>query len=172
MNVHQPLARQDSAEAKSAARENVARIPTAPYREATDVVLSSLASDPAKGLTQTEARQRLDSYGPNQLKSAPETPWWMRLLEQFQNVLVIILLVAVVISMVEWLLQDPRESALPYEAIVILVIVAAGGTVLPRNSALRIARLTTPNAHSKSHPPGCLHRGRRDDLAFCSRAAT
>ena len=35
----------------------------------------------------------------------------------------IILLVATVISMVEWLLQDPRETALPYEAIVILLIV-------------------------------------------------
>ena len=35
----------------------------------------------------------------------------------------IILLVATVISVVEWLLQDPRESALPYEAIVILAIV-------------------------------------------------
>ncbi len=45
------------------------------------------------------------------------------MLEQFQNFLVIILLVATVISMVEWLLQDPRETALPYEAIVILLIV-------------------------------------------------
>ena len=35
----------------------------------------------------------------------------------------IILLVATVVSMVEWLMQDPRESALPYEAIVILAIV-------------------------------------------------
>ena len=70
-----------------------------------------------------EAQQRLDQYGPNQLKSAPETPWWRRLVEQFQNFLVIILLVATVISGIEWLLQDPRESALPYEAIVILAIV-------------------------------------------------
>ena len=70
-----------------------------------------------------EAQRRLEQYGPNQLKSAPETPWWRRLLEQFQNFLVIILLVATVISVVEWLLQDPRESALPYEAIVILAIV-------------------------------------------------
>ena len=62
-------------------------------------------------------------YGPNRLKSAPETPWWRRLLEQFESFLVIILLVATVISMVEWLLQDPRETALPYEAIVILAIV-------------------------------------------------
>jgi Ca2+-transporting ATPase len=67
--------------------------------------------------------RRLQQYGTNQLKSAPETPWWKRLLEQFENFLVIILLVATVISVVEWLLQDPRESALPYEAIVILAIV-------------------------------------------------
>ena len=70
-----------------------------------------------------EAKRRLEQYGPNQLKSAPETPWWKRLLEQFENFLVIILLVAIVISVIEWLLQDPRESALPYEAIVITVIV-------------------------------------------------
>ena len=70
-----------------------------------------------------EAQRRLEQFGPNQLKSAPETPWWKRLLEQFENFLVIILLVATVISVVEWLLQDPRESALPYEAIVILAIV-------------------------------------------------
>ena len=70
-----------------------------------------------------EAQRRLGEYGPNQLKSAPETPWWRRLAEQFQNFLVIILLVATVISGIEWLLQDPRESALPYEAIVIMAIV-------------------------------------------------
>src|SRR4030095_6725798 len=46
-----------------------------------------------------------------------------RFLEQFENFLVIILLFAIVISVIEWLLQDPRESALPYEAIVISVIV-------------------------------------------------
>ena len=78
---------------------------------------------PVGRLEQAEAQRRLEQFGPNQLKSAPETPWWTRLLEQFQNFLVIILLVATVISMVEWLLQDPRETALPYEAIVILLIV-------------------------------------------------
>ena len=52
----------------------------------------------SRGLTQDEARRRLEQYGPNQLKSAPETPWWRRLLEQFENFLVIILLVATVIS--------------------------------------------------------------------------
>ncbi|MFL6821459.1 MAG: cation-translocating P-type ATPase [Xanthobacteraceae bacterium] len=95
----------------------------APHRAPAQAVVSALGSDAAHGLSRAAAQQRLEQYGPNRLKSAPETPWWRRLLEQFQNLLVIILLVATVISMVEWLLQDPRETDLPYEAIVILLIV-------------------------------------------------
>jgi Ca2+-transporting ATPase len=105
------------------AAERMTAAKVAPHHEPADAVVSALGSDAARGLTQTEAHSRLAQYGPNQLKSAPPTPWWKRLLEQFENFLVIILLVAVVISMIEWLLQDPRESALPYEAIVILAIV-------------------------------------------------
>jgi P-type Ca2+ transporter type 2C len=95
----------------------------APHRAPAQAVVSALGSDAAHGLSRAAAQQRLEQYGLNRLKSAPETPWWRRLLEQFQNFLVIILLVATVISMVEWLLQDPRETDLPYEAIVILLIV-------------------------------------------------
>jgi Ca2+-transporting ATPase len=104
------------------------RIPTAAsidkaHCQAAPAVVAALDSDAARGLSRTDAQRRLEQHGPNQLKSAPETPWWKRLLEQFENFLVIILLVATVISVVEWLLQDPRETALPYEAIVILAIV-------------------------------------------------
>ena len=95
---------------------------TAPHRETAGAVLAGLGSR-SGGLTGSEVRARLEQYGPNRLKSAPETPWWRRLLEQFESFLVIILLVAVVISVIEWALQDPRESALPYEAIVIMAIV-------------------------------------------------
>jgi Ca2+-transporting ATPase len=94
-----------------------------PHRKSAEAVVEALGSDSARGLSQAEVQRRLDLHGPNRLKSAPETPWWRRLLEQFESFLVIILLVAIVISMAEWLLQEPRESALPYEAIVILAIV-------------------------------------------------
>ena len=100
-----------------------ASISAAPHRQPVESVVSEFGSDATRGLSSAEAQRRLAQYGPNQLKSAPETPWWQRLIEQFQNFLVIILLVATVISGIEWLLQDPRESALPYEAIVILAIV-------------------------------------------------
>ena len=92
------------------------------HSETADAVLAALGSDRDRGLSPSEARQRLAREGPNELTSAGETPWWRQLAEQFANILVIILMVATAISMVEWLLQDPRESALPYEAIVILAI--------------------------------------------------
>ncbi|MPZ33083.1 MAG: HAD-IC family P-type ATPase [Rhodospirillales bacterium] len=94
-----------------------------PHRKSAEAVVEALASDSARGLSQAEVQRRLDLHGPNRLKSAPETPWWRRLLEQFESFLVIILLVAIAISMAGWLLQEPRETALPYEAIVILAIV-------------------------------------------------
>ena len=96
---------------------------TAAHAVPAETVVFALGSDPARGLDRSEAQRRLQQYGPNQLASAPEIPWWKRFVEQFENFLVIILLFAIVISVIEWLLQDPRESALPYEAIVITAIV-------------------------------------------------
>ena len=127
MNVHQTLAHPQPTNSMHPALHDGAKhapaIAAAPYREPVEVVVSALRSDTVRGLSHAEAQRRLEQYGPNRLKSAPETSWWRRLLEQFHNVLVIILLVAVAISMVEWLLHEPRETALPYEAIVIMAIV-------------------------------------------------
>ena len=124
MNVHQKPTIVDSLSPDlPSAVVGKETVPATPHRQSEQAVVSALASDAARGLSQTEAQRRLQHYGPNQLKSAPETPWWKRLLEQFENFLVIILLVAIVISVIEWLLQDPRETNLPYEAIVITAIV-------------------------------------------------
>src|SRR5262245_48657069 len=111
-------------QAASSANDNAPRLPVAPQARTADAVVAEVGTDAVQGLSRAEAQRRLAHYGPNALKSAPETPWWRRLLAQFENFLIIILLVAVVISIIEWLLQVPRETALPYEAIVILAIVA------------------------------------------------
>jgi Ca2+-transporting ATPase len=50
------------------------------------------------GLTVSEARKRLERYGPNELQEARRISPWQILLEQFKNVLIIILLIATVIS--------------------------------------------------------------------------
>ena len=52
----------------------------------------------ARGLSVVEAERRLTEYGPNQLQAAARISPWMILLEQFKNVLIIILLFATVLS--------------------------------------------------------------------------
>ena len=51
-----------------------------------------------RGLTSAEAAQRLEEYGPNELQAAGRVSPWSILLEQFKNVLIIILLVATALS--------------------------------------------------------------------------
>src|SRR5512141_2945638 len=59
--------------------------------------LDRLKTNPA-GLAVTEASRRLAELGPNELTASRGISAWMILLEQFKNVLIIILLVAVGLS--------------------------------------------------------------------------
>jgi Ca2+-transporting ATPase len=93
----------------------------APYRLASDEVLAALAADTELGLSEEEARARLERYGRNELIAQKPVPAWRKFLAQFQDALVILLLVATLISAGLWLYE--RESALPYEAIAILAVV-------------------------------------------------
>ena len=68
-----------------------------------------------------EARARLERYGKNELTAEKPVPAWRKFLAQFQDVLVILLLIATVISAGLWLYE--RESALPYEAMAIFAVV-------------------------------------------------
>ena len=50
------------------------------------------------GLTRDEAAKRLQEFGPNELQAAETTPAWRTLLDQFKNILVLMLLAAAVVS--------------------------------------------------------------------------
>ncbi|MBV9786785.1 MAG: HAD-IC family P-type ATPase, partial [Chloroflexi bacterium] len=99
----------------------------AAYQAAVDQVVATLQTDPQRGLSSAEAGQRLQRYGPNELESAPPIPAWRRFLAQFQDVLVILLLIATAISIGLWIYE--RDSALPYEGIVIFSIVLLNGVL-------------------------------------------
>lgn len=55
-----------------------------------DSVLKVLRSS-ADGLSEQEAAQRLDHYGPNALESVGQDPWWQILARQFASVVVLLL---------------------------------------------------------------------------------
>ncbi|HSK08607.1 MAG TPA: cation-transporting P-type ATPase, partial [Vicinamibacterales bacterium] len=92
-----------------------------PYQLSVREVLSAQETDAARGLSAAEAGVRLDRVGRNELAAEAPLPAWRKFLAQFQDVLVILLLVAAAISAALWLYE--RESALPYEAIAILAVV-------------------------------------------------
>ncbi|RSM73785.1 hypothetical protein DMB66_02455 [Actinoplanes sp. ATCC 53533] len=57
------------------------------------------------GISAVDAGRRLERYGPNRLAEASRTPWWRAFLRQFQDLLIVILLVAAVVSLLvsrEW----------------------------------------------------------------------
>jgi len=62
-----------------------------------DAVLARLGATPA-GLAGAEASRRLALHGPNEVRSARRVSPWSLLLDQFRNVLVLILLAATVLS--------------------------------------------------------------------------
>src|SRR5262249_50758099 len=91
------------------------------YQRTADDVIRALGSDLSRGLTDREAQARLGQYGPNQLEAEPPVPAWRRFLAQFQDILVILLLIATAISAALWVYE--RDSALPYDALAISAVV-------------------------------------------------
>src|SRR2546426_8001711 len=79
------------------------------YQLPADAVIIALGSNADRGLSRTEALARLARYGPNALESEPPIPAWRRFLAQFQDTLVILLLVATAISIGLWVYE--RDTA-------------------------------------------------------------
>jgi magnesium-transporting ATPase (P-type) len=61
-------------------------------------VLKAMESNADDGLSDSEVSERLEKYGKNELPKGKKRSWWMRLLLQFHNVLIYVLLAAAVIT--------------------------------------------------------------------------
>ncbi len=64
----------------------------------TDQVLKELNTDPRQGLTVEEVRTRLEKYGYNELKKEEKISAFSIFINQFKNILIIILLIAIGLS--------------------------------------------------------------------------
>jgi magnesium-transporting ATPase (P-type) len=91
------------------------------YQQTIEEVLATLGTDGRVGLSETEAQARLARCGRNELIAEKPVPGWRKFLAQFENVLIILLLVATAISTALWFYEG--ESTLPYEAMAIFAVV-------------------------------------------------
>jgi P-type Ca2+ transporter type 2C len=101
--------------------DDAAVLESEPWRRDAHEVAAALRSDVREGLTTGEATRRLASHGPNKLDAAEQVPAWRKLLAQFADPLIYLLLFAVAVSLVAWVVEGREE--VPFEAIVITVIV-------------------------------------------------
>ncbi|CAH1853580.1 calcium-translocating P-type ATPase, PMCA-type [Convivina intestini] len=68
------------------------------YNQSATEILKNLDSNQQTGLSTQVAQQRLDTNGPNQLNAAKSTTLWQKFIDQFKDLMIIILLVAALIA--------------------------------------------------------------------------
>lgn len=91
------------------------------HNETKETVLNEFHSDLSKGLTTSQVSAQRDKYGSNKLKERKKKTNFQRFIDQFKDVMILILLVAAVISFVLACMgDDPMEF---FEPVLILLIV-------------------------------------------------
>ena len=133
----------------------------APYLLAAADVAATLTVDPESGLTAAEAAARRVRYGANELTAEPPEPAWRKLLAQFTDVLVLMLIAAALLSAGLWALE--RDTPWPYEASAILAIVilnALMGYLQQARAEQAVAALRQMSAAHASAPCRTLRGGK------------
>ena len=101
--------------------------PREPWLVDSGTVADRLKTALPTGLTIAEAATRLAERGPNRLDAKPPVPPWRKLLAEFVDPLVFLLLAAVAISLITWALEG--ADGVPFEAVVIGVILLANAVL-------------------------------------------
>lgn len=113
-----------------------------PVRADAADVARAMGVDAERGLTSAEASARLSRHGPNELRGTARNPLWRRIVAQFTDPLILLLLAAVVISLIAWIVEG--ADGWPIDAVVILAIIllnAALGLVQESRAERAVAAL-------------------------------
>jgi Ca2+-transporting ATPase len=114
-----------------------------PWTVEAGTVAQALVTDPASGLSETEAALRLGRHGRNELLERGHKPPWRLLVEQFTNTMIVVLVIAAIVTAVIGDLKD---------TIVILAIVALNGVIgfvqeyRAEQAMAALKRMTSPSA--------------------------
>ena len=113
-------------------------------------VATALGVDVEAGLSAQEAESRLAQSGPNELRAAPPVPTWRRVLAQFQDPLIYLLLAAVAVALVAWWVEG--RVGWPVDAIVIAAVVLLNAVIghvqeaKAQNAVAALAKMTAATA--------------------------
>ena len=95
--------------------EKLKYLPKVSHNLTVDEVCKRCETDLSGGLSEAEARRRLELYGPNELPAEVGKSIWQLFLEQINDLLIKILILAAVISFVlAWFEEDDNEKVFIY----------------------------------------------------------
>jgi len=117
------------------------------YCKSVDESLSALKSDVNTGLAEAEAKKRLEQNGPNRLQSAKKKSFLIKIMEQFKDFLIIILIIAAIVSV---LAGDGLKDAMIIIGILIINMVIS---IIQENKAddalKKLKDMSSPKAKVK-----------------------
>lgn len=119
------------------------------HSERASAVIDKLGSDEQAGLSEHEAKKRLEEYGENRLEDKKKVSLLRQFLSQFSDFCVIILFIACVISFVTGIIDGSRDFADPIMILTIVIMNAVIGVVQERRAERAIEalkKLSAPTA--------------------------
>ena len=100
------------------------------HHQSKEDTLLSLATDMTRGLTSAQAAEKAGQFGPNKLREKKKKTTLGRFLDQFKDVMILILLAAAVVSFViACVEQNPKEFFEPLLIVLIVILNAVMGVL-------------------------------------------
>ncbi|MBM6837012.1 cation-translocating P-type ATPase, partial [Clostridium saudiense] len=110
-------------------------------KEYSDVVKELQSND--KGITSSEAKNRLERDGYNELKEGTKVPLWKMFLESFKDPLVIVLLIAAIVQI---FLGEVVESIIIFLVVILNSVLGVTQTRKAESSLDSLKKLSAPSA--------------------------
>ncbi len=95
------------------------------HHQPIEQLLDSLQTDPGKGLTAEQARHKSGQFGPNKLQEKKKRSLILRFLDQFKDVMILILILAAVVSFVVVCIEKNWGELFEPLLIVLIIILNA-----------------------------------------------
>ena len=122
--------------------ENKEQAQRAVYKETIDSLMQQTQSS-TDGLSTTQAKEKLERDGLNQLKEKPKKPTWKLFLETFKDAMVIVLLIVALIQMV---MGDYIEFLVIFAVLMLNSIISVVQTKKAEGSLEALKNLSAPDA--------------------------
>ena len=118
--------------------------------EKKEEIIKQLETDAVNGLSSSQAAAKLEQYGKNKLREPKKKSIAQRFLDQFKDVMIIILIIAAIISFIVALYEKEAKEFLEPVLIMLIVILNAIMGVLQESKAEKaleaLKNMSSPNA--------------------------